>query len=30
MMKKLARSTVLCLQPVPQTIASVRDKMDLM
>ena len=25
-MKKLAKNTVLCLQPVPQTIASCRDK----
>ncbi|MBQ8162563.1 MAG: flavin reductase family protein [Clostridia bacterium] len=25
-MKKLARNTVLCLQPVPQTIVSCRDK----
>ena len=25
-MKKLAKNTVLCMQPVPQTIVSVRDK----
>ena len=25
-MKKLAKNTVLCLQPVPQTIVSCRDK----
>ena len=25
-MKKLAKNTVLCLQPVPQTIVSCRDQ----
>ena len=25
-MKKLAKNTVLCLQPVPQTVVSCRDK----